>query len=179
MCFLVSWLLCLPYLSCLFTLHPFAIIYTFSFHRLSVGFLVFAFLCTHMGPGRDLLGVSKKGKDVSKWSGQATAVSRFRVSFFPLVMYSFKPPPPSFLLPFSLRWYLLGISCLVPFILIFRVWRPLFTFLHLYFGLCSRDVGIYSPTLCACIVHDECIYIPAWLLPMWLSQSVSPKASDA
>ena len=26
---------------------------------------------------------------------------------------------------------------------------------------CSKDVGIYFPTLCACIVHDVCIYIPA------------------
>ena len=34
------------------------------------------------------------------------------------------------------------------------VWRPLFIFLHLYFGPRSRDVDIYFPTLCACIVHD-------------------------
>ena len=74
-----------------------------------------------------------------------------------LVMYSFKPP--SFLPPFSLRWVVLGISCYVPFILISKVWRLLFTFLHLYFGPCFRDVGIYFFALCACIVHDVCIYI--------------------
>ena len=72
-------------------------------------------------------------------------------------MYSFKSP--SFLPPFSLRWVVLGISCHVPFALISRVWQPLFTFLHLYFGPCSRDVGIYFPPLCACIAHDVCIYI--------------------
>ena len=59
------------------------------------------------------------------------------------------------------------------------VWRPLFIFLHLYFGPRSRDVDIYFPTLCACIVHDIWIYIPACPFPVWLSQSVSPKASDA
>ena len=47
-CLLASLLLCLPYLSCLFTLCPFAIIYTFSFHCLSTSFLVFAFASTHM-----------------------------------------------------------------------------------------------------------------------------------
>ena len=78
-------------------------------------------------------------------------------------MYFFKPP--SFLPNLSLRWVVLGISCHVPFVLISRVWWPPFTFLHLYFGLCSRDVGIYFPALCACIVHDVCIYIlarPSW-----------------
>ena len=74
-------------------------------------------------------------------------------------MYSFKPP--SFLPYFSLRWVLLGISCHIPFVVISRVWQPLFIFLHLYFGSCSRDVGIYFSALCACIVHDVCIYIPA------------------
>ena len=62
--------------------------------------------------------------------------------------------------PFWLCTFLLGISCHVPFVLISRVWRPLFIFLHLYFWPCSRDVGIYFPALCACIVHDVCIYIP-------------------
>ena len=66
---------------------------------------------------------------------------------------------PLFLFPFPLRWYVLGISCCIPFVLISRVWRPLFTFLHLYFRPCSRDVGIYFPALCASIVHDACIYI--------------------
>ena len=43
--------------------------------------------------------------------------------------------------------------------------NPYLLFLHLYFGPCSRDVGIYFPTLCACIVHDICIYIPT--RPFW------------
>ena len=68
---------------------------------------------------------------------------------------------PSFLLPFSFRWVVLGISYCVPFILNSRVWRPLFIFLHLYFGPCSKDIGIYFPALCAYIVHDVCIYIYA------------------
>ena len=41
---------------------------------------------------------------------------------------------PLFLFPFPLRWSVLGISCCIPFVLISRVWRPLFTFLHLYLG---------------------------------------------
>ena len=47
-CHVSHHMLCLPYLSCLFTLCPFAIIYTFSFHCLSTSFLVFAFASTHM-----------------------------------------------------------------------------------------------------------------------------------
>ena len=80
-----------------------------------------------------------------------------------LVMYSFKSP--SFLPPFSLRWVVFGISCHVPFVLISRVWRPLFIFLHLYFRPCSRDVGIFFPALCACIVHDVCMYIYIYTHP--------------
>ena len=85
--------------------------------------------------------------------------NRFRSLAYHLVMYSFKPP--SFLPYFSLRWILLGISCHIPLVVISRVWRSLFIFLHLYFGSYSRDVGIYFPALCACIMHDVCIYIPA------------------
>ena len=100
---------------------------------------------------------------------QTTMFSRFKGSSLShLVMYFSKPP--SFLPPLSLRWVVLGISCRVPFIPISRVWRPLFTFLHLYFGPCSRDVGIYFPALCACIVHDICIYIYTCSpLLVWLS----------
>ena len=68
---------------------------------------------------------------------------------------------PSFLLTFSLRWVVLGISCCVPFVLISRIWRPLFIFLHLYFGSYFKDIDIYFPTLCACTMHDVCIYILA------------------
>ena len=110
-----------------------------------------------MKPGRNLLGSSKKGNDASMWPSQAAVVSRFRVQLFSLCLCTLLNP---FLpLPFSFRWFVLGISCRVPFILISRVWRPLFTFLHLYFGPCSRDVGIYFPALCVSIVHDVCIYI--------------------
>ena len=87
-------------------------------------------------------------------------VSQFQGSSLShLVMYTFKPL--FFLPPFSLRWVVLGISCYVLFVLISRIWRPLFTFLHLYFGPCSRDVDIYFPALCAWIVHDVCMYILA------------------
>ena len=89
-------------------------------------------------------------------------------------MYSFKPH--SFLPHFSLRWVVLGISCHEPFVLISRVWWPLFTFLLLYFGPCSRDVGIYFPSLCNRNVLDVCIYILASPPPpIWLSQSMSSK----
>ena len=83
-CLPASLFLCLPYLSCLLALHPLAIIYAFSFHCLSVGFLVFAFVGTHMEQGHtelghDLLGASKNGMDASMRSGQAAAFNRFRV----------------------------------------------------------------------------------------------------
>ena len=83
-CLLVSWFLRLPYLSCLFALRPLAIVYAFSFHCLSIGFLVFAFACTHMERGHtelghDLLGTFKKGMDVSMRSARIAAFSRFRV----------------------------------------------------------------------------------------------------
>ena len=107
--------------------------------------------------GHDLPGASKKGCEHVDMS-QTARFSRYRsLASSHLVMYSFRPL--FFLPPFSLRWVVLGISCHVPFVLIFRVWWPLFTILHLYFGLCYRDVGIYFPTLCACVVHDVCIYI--------------------
>ena len=55
-CLLASLFLCLPYLSCLFTLRPLAIIYAFSFYCLFTGFLLFAFACTHMEQGHTKLG---------------------------------------------------------------------------------------------------------------------------
>ena len=127
-------------------------------------FLVFACACTHMERGcmeleDGLLGASKRSTNASMQISQATMFSRFRSLAFPFGYVLFQTP--SFLLPFSLKWFLLRISCHVPFVLISRVWRPLFTFLHLYFGSCSKDVNIYFPTLCACIVHNVCIYIPA------------------
>ena len=91
--------------------------------------------------------------------------SRFRSLAFPFGYVLFQTP--SFLFLFSLRWFVLGISCHVPFVLICRVWRPLYIFLHLYFGPCSRDVGIYFPALCASIVHDVCIYILARHPSFW------------
>ena len=73
---------------------------------------------------------------------QVAMFGRFRGLAFPIWLCTFLKSP-SFLLAFSLRWVVLGMSCHVPFVLISKVWRPLFTFLHLYFGPCSRDVGIY------------------------------------
>ena len=162
-------MLCLPYLSCLFALRPCAFIYAFSFHCLSAGFLIYAFASTHMEQGcmklgHDLLGTSKKGKDTSTWLSQATAISRFRSLAFSLWLCTLQTP--FFLLPFSLKCFVLGISCFVPFVLISKVWQPLLIFLHLYFGPYFRDVGIYFPTLCASIVHDACIYMPAHPFPV-------------
>ena len=39
------------------------------------------------------------------------------------------------LFPFSLRWFVLGILCCVPFVLISRVWRPLFIFLPIFWAM--------------------------------------------
>ena len=79
--------------------------------------------------------------------------SRFRGLALPIGFVLFKTP--SFLLIFSLRWVVLGISCHVPFVLFSRVWRPLFIFLHLYLGPCSRDVGVYFPlsVLALCMMY--------------------------
>ena len=169
-CLVAFLLLCLPCLSCLSALCLFHMLFA-SFP--SIACLLVSCLCLCMYTyGARMLGARvesprcrQKGHgckhvDIS----QAAMFSSFRGSSPSyLVMYSFKTP--SFLLPFSNRWVVLGISCHVPFVLVSRVWRPLFTFLHLYFGPCSRDVGIYFPALCASIVHDVCIYIPA--PPSW------------
>ena len=106
-------------------------------------------------PRRKQKGQGCEHVDIS----QAAAVSRFRSLAFPFGYVLFQIP--FFLFPFSLKWFVLGILCRVPFVLISRVWWPLLTFLHLYFGLCSRDVGTSFPTLCASNVHDVCIYILA------------------
>ena len=154
---------CHIYLACLL-FHPFAHYLRISFFPLLVCWFSCSCLCmythgakTHKtrarSPKRKQKGRRRKHVDIS----QAAIFSSFRGLASPiLVMYSFKLP--SFLPHFSLRWVVLGISCRVSFVLISRVWQPLFTFLHLYFGSYSRDVGIYFPTLCACIVHDVCIY---------------------
>ena len=55
--------------------------------------------------------------------GHAARFSKYRRMPFPFGYVLFQTP--SFLLPFSLRWFVLGISCHVPFVLISRVWRPL------------------------------------------------------
>ena len=112
--------------------------------------------------GHGLLGITKKGEDVD--ISQVAMFSIFRGLASPIWLCTLLNP-----LPFSLlslfRWVVLGISCHVPFVLISRVWRLLFTFLCLYFGSCSTDVSIYFPALCACVVRDVCIYIPA--RPFW------------
>ena len=83
-CLLASLFLCLSYLSCLFAWRLLSIIYAFSFHCLFVGFLVFAFACTHMERGHTELGhnlliTSKKSMDASMWLGRVVAFSRSRV----------------------------------------------------------------------------------------------------
>ena len=83
-CLLASLFLCSPCLSCLIALCLFIVLFAFSFHCLSTGFLVFAFACTHiewghMELGCNLLGATKKGMDVSMWSGRAAVFTRFRV----------------------------------------------------------------------------------------------------
>ena len=60
---------------------------------------------------------------------QADMFSRFRGLASPISLCTlFNTLPSSDL---SFRWVVLGISCHVPFVLISRVWQPLFTFQHL------------------------------------------------
>ena len=148
-CLLAFLFLCLPCLSCLSTLCLFYMLFA-PFPSITCLLVSCLCLCMYTHGARMRACGYKPNGYFSRFRGLASPI---------WVMYSFKPPP--FLPLFSLRWVVLGISCHVLFILIFRVWRLLFTFLHLYFGPCSRDVGIYFPTLCACIVHDVCIYILA------------------
>ena len=49
--------------------------------------------------GYDLLGASKKGKDMSTWSSQVIAVSRFMSLTISLWLCTLKPPPCSSLSP--------------------------------------------------------------------------------
>ena len=166
-CFLVS-LVAMTIIFICFMPLSYAL-HIFSFHCLSAGFLSLS-LHVHiwsedaLSQGMVSQVQAKRAKIQAcryKPSGYAQQFQGSSLSHF--VIYSFKLP--FFLPPFSLRWVLLGISYHVPFVLISRVWQPLFTVLHLYFGPCSRDVGIYFSALCACIVHDVCIYIPA--CPFW------------
>ena len=166
-------------LSCYLLAMPIILIRFMPFHMLfasfpSIACLLVSCLCLCMYThGARTHGVrarfprrKQKGRECEHVNISQMAVSsRFRGSNLShLVMYPFKTL--AFLLPFSLSRVILGISCRVPFVLISRVWRPLFIFLHLYFGPCSRDVGIYFPALCACIVHNVCIYIPTHSLSL-------------
>ena len=114
-CFLISLLVCHSY-------------FIFSFHCLSTGLL---FLPLHVytwseDAWRQGIVSQAKAKRARmracryKPSGYVQQVQRS--SFSHLVLYSLNPPPLSFLLPFSLKWVILGISCHVPSILILKVW---------------------------------------------------------
>ena len=165
-CLLAFLFLCLPCLSCLVTLCLFYMLFaSFSFHYLFAGFLSLP-LHVHIwsedawSQGTVSQAQAKRARmQACRYKPSSYVWQILGSSFSHLVMHSFKPP--SFHPSFSLRWVVLGISGHVSFVLIFRVWRSLFTFLHLYFRPCSRDVGIYFHVLCVCIVHDVCIYIPA------------------
>ena len=164
-CLLAFLFLCLLCLSCLSILCLFHMLFT-SFPSIACLLVscFYLFMYTYglrmhgaraRSPKRKQKGRRRKYVDMP--SGM---FNRFRGLASPILLCTLLNPP-SFLPPFSLRWVVLGISCCVPFVLISKVWQPLFTFLHLYFGSCSKDVGIYFPILCACIMHDVCIYIPA------------------
>ena len=137
---------------------------TSSFHCLSADFLFFPFACTHierrhMELGHGLLGTSKKGAGVSmSIQPKRLCLVGLGVYFSHLVMYSFKPLSSSSL---SLLDGLYQVYYAVYHSSLFLGYNDLFTFLHLYFGPYFRAVGIFFPVLCACIVHDICIYIPA------------------
>ena len=123
-------------LVCQFALYPLRIIYaSLSFHCLSASFLLLPLHVHTWSEDAWSQGIVSQaqakrarmqayGYEPSDYvqQNQGSSLSH-------LFMYSFKPP--SFLPVFSLRWVVLVLSCHVPFILISRVWQPLFTFLHL------------------------------------------------
>ena len=148
----------------MFALYPLRLIYA-SFPFIACLLVSCFYLCMYTHGARTLGARARSPRHKQKGHGckhvdisQAAMISKFRGLALPFGFVLFKTPP--FLLPFSLRCIVLGISCFVTFVLISRVWRPLFTLLHLNFGPCSKDVGIYFLALCICIVHDVCIYIP-------------------
>ena len=62
---LLTFLLCLPCLSCLFALGLFHILFPSFLPSLVCWFLVFAFACTHTELRHSLPGASKKGEEAS------------------------------------------------------------------------------------------------------------------
>ena len=62
---LLTFLLCLPCLSCLFALGLFHILFPSLLPSLVCWFLVFAFACTHTELRHSLPGASKKGEEAS------------------------------------------------------------------------------------------------------------------
>ena len=95
--------------------------------------------------------------------GQVARFNKYRSLAFPFWLCTISNPflPPPFLSQMVCIRYIM--SCTIrPHL---QSMATPVVFLHLYFGPCSRDVGIYFSTLCACIVHDVCIYIPA--SPLW------------
>ena len=135
-CSLAFLFLCLPCLSHLFALCLFYMLFA-SFPSIACLLVSFVCLCmyTHgawmlgdmaQSPRRKRKGRGCKHVDIS----QVAAFSRFRGLASPIWLCILLNSL-SFLTPFFLRWVVLGISCHVPFVLISRVWRPSFIFLHL------------------------------------------------
>ena len=120
-------LLCLPYLSCLSALCLFHMLFS-SFHFIACLLVSCLCLCMYTYGARRLGARVQFPRHKQKGHGckhvdisQVAMFFSFRGSSLShLVMYSFKTP--SFLLHFSLRWVVLGISCHVPFFLVSRVW---------------------------------------------------------
>ena len=151
LCFLFAILLVYPF-AYLFILHPFSIINaSLPIHCSAAGFLSLP-LHVHIwsedtwSQGMTSWAQAKRARMQAcqhESNGYVQQVQGLAFPFGYVLFYT-----PSFLLPFSLRWFVLGISCFVPFILVSRVWQPLFIFLHLYFGSCFGNVGIYFPAMC-------------------------------
>ena len=155
-----DWITHFACLSCLSALCLFHILFASLLPLLVYQFLVFAFACTHMELGHSLPGVGKMGKETSmqiqaKWLGSVN----IGVQPFPFGYVLFQTP--SFLLPFSLRWFVLGISCHVPFVLISRVWRPL---LFSCTQILGHALGMQAFTFPLCVLALCMMYVFIYLL---------------
>ena len=154
------WITHFACLSCLSALCLFHILFASLLPLLVYQFLVFAFACTHMELGHSLPGVGKMGKETimqiwAKWLGSIN----IGVQPFPFGYVLFQTP--SFLLPFSLRWFVLGISCHVPFVLISRVWRPLLFSCTYILG---HALGMQAFTFPLCVLALCMMYVFIYLL---------------
>ena len=168
---------CHVYHSCLFYASSICFLHLF----LSIACLLISCLCFFMythgtrmhGARARFPRCKKKGQGYKHVDlSQAIVVSRFRVQLFPLVMYSSKPLPSPPFLPQMVYIRYIMLCTIRPHL---QSMATLVYFPAPIFWVMLQGCKHLLPALCARVVHDVCIYIPACPLPMRLPHSVSPR----